>query len=178
MKIRYPENEEARLSMLRSLKVLDTEAETLFDDLVLLAAQISRSPISVLSLVDGDRQWFKAKRGLDAAETSREISFCTHTILNARGEAFIVRDASEDSKFSDNPLVTGELQIRFYAGFPLVLFGEYAVGSLCVIDREAKDLSDEQLTVLSKLADIAIKRLEALAPDLRSNALLRYLPQK
>ncbi|RYZ93651.1 MAG: GAF domain-containing protein, partial [Proteobacteria bacterium] len=173
-----PENEEARLQMLRSLKVLDTKAETLFDDLVALASQVTQSPTSVLSLVDGDRQWFKAKRGLDASETSREISFCTHTILNSRGHAFIVPDATEDAKFSDNPLVTGELQIRYYAGFPLVLFGEYAVGSLCVIDREAKELSQEQLTVLAKLADIAIKRLEALAPDLRSNAISRYLPEK
>ena len=143
-------------------------------DLVKLAAEITSSPISVISLVDRDRQWFKAKVGLNEDSTARDISFCTHTILNARGVPLVIPNAQHDSRFSENPLVTGPLGIPSYMGFPLVLYNEYSVGSLCVIDRQAKQLSQEQLGLLEELAEIAVRRLEALAPELRSGLLNRF----
>ena len=153
-----PPNEKERLQSLESLRVLDTETERSFDDLTQLAAQLCGVPISTLSLIDGDRQWFKSKVGLEISETSRGAAFCTHTILG--DDLFIVPNAAEDERFSDNPLVTGDPHIRFYAGAPLVTDQGHALGSLCVIDRIPRELRLEQREALQVLARQAMTMLE------------------
>lgn len=126
--------EEARLASLHSYKILDTPNEERFDRIVRPAARLFGSPIALISLVDRDRQWFKASVGLDVKETPRNISFCTHAI--EQREVFVVADAAGDSRFADSPLVTGEPRIGFYAGAPLIAPDGHALGTLCVIDRE------------------------------------------
>ena len=110
--------EHARLDTLRALKILDTAAEESYDELVELAASIAGTQIALISLVDTDRQWFKARHGLDASETPRDISFCGHAILKP-DQPLIVNDTLSDERFADNPLVTGDPKIRFYAGIPI-----------------------------------------------------------
>ena len=159
MKAPLPPNELQRLETLRSYNVLDTPPESAFDDLTQLAAQICEVPIAAVSLVDGNRQWFKSIVGLSATETSRDIAFCAHTILNP-DELLEVRDAQLDSRFADNPLVTGNPNIRFYAGAPLVAPDGLALGTLCVIDHEPHVLSAKQKTALSALSRAVIAQLE------------------
>lgn len=153
-----PENENERLAELLSYDVLDTEAEQLFDDLTALASQICETPIALISLVDPNRQWFKSRVGLDAQETSREIAFCSHAILQR--EVFEVPDATQDPRFHDNPLVTGAPDIRFYAGAPLVTPSGHAIGTLCAIDQKPRELSDEQRTSLLTLSKSVVAHLE------------------
>lgn len=131
-----PQNEEGRLAELRSLEVLDTSAEADYDDVVLIASQICRVPIALISLVDADRQWFKARVGLDATETPRDLAFCAHAIIDT-SEVMVVEDASKDVRFAQNPLVTDQPSIRFYAGAPLVSNEGLALGTRCVIAPEA-----------------------------------------
>lgn len=174
-----PTNEQSRLELLESLQVLDTPPELQFDDLVRLALQISGMRIAAISLIDQNRQWFKAKSDtLPHQETEREIAFCNSTILNAKGEAFIVEDALVNPDFASNPLVTGPMGIRFYVGLPLVLFERYAVGSLCVIDQKPNEISPASLDSLAKVANLAIKRLEAKSPELRSHALATLMKRR
>lgn len=154
-----PENEERRLAALREIEILDTPAEQEFDDITLLASQICGTPIAIISLVDETRQWFKSRVGLDAPETSRDQAFCAYTILNP-SETMIVEDATADERFRDNPLVTSEPKIRFYAGVPLVTHDQQPLGSLCVIDREPRDLNFQQLAGLEALARQVSLRLE------------------
>ncbi|MED5380306.1 MAG: GAF domain-containing protein, partial [Pseudomonadota bacterium] len=113
-----PQNEDERLAELLSYDVLDTEAEQLFDDLTVLASQICETPIALISLIDPNRQWFKSRVGLNAEETSRDIAFCSHAILQS--DVFEIPNATLDPRFHDNPLVTGAPDIRFYAGAPLI----------------------------------------------------------
>lgn len=134
-----PLNESARLDALRSYNVLDTKAEKAFDDLTRLAAEICGTPIALVSLVDESRQWFKSHHGLDATETPREVAFCAHAILD--DEIFEVSDACQDERFADNPLVTGQPNIRFYAGTVLTSEDKHNVGTLCVIDQKPRELS-------------------------------------
>jgi len=146
-----PANERERLEALLRYEILDTGSERHFDDLTLLASNICQTPIALVSLVDKGRQWFKARVGLSVSETSREVSFCARAILQPN--LFIVRDATEDARFADNPLVTNEPKIRFYAGMPLFTAdGKHALGTLCVIDRVPRELSATQKESIEALA--------------------------
>ena len=153
-----PDNEDERLAELLSYDVLDTEAEQLFDDLTTLASQICDTPIALISLIDPDRQWFKSRVGLDAEETSREIAFCSHAIL--QDDVFEIPNASLDPRFHDNPLVTGAPDIRFYAGAPLVSPSGHAIGTLCTIDRKPRKLTESQKTPLQPLSKSVVAHLE------------------
>jgi GAF domain-containing protein len=152
-----PINESERLAGLRQLEILDTEPEERFDRVTKLARSVFNVPIALVSLVDKDRQWFKSSCGLDASETPRDISFCGHAILG-KG-IFLIPDALEDSRFKDNPLVTGKPYIRFYAGIPLHLPGGLAVGTLCIIDTEPRNFSEKELDHLQDLALVVEQEL-------------------
>ena len=142
--------ERARLSRLHALGLLDTEAEEAFDRITRLAQTICAAPIALISLLDHDRQWFKSRQGLAVTETDRSIAFCAHTILGQ--EPMLVEDARVDPRFCDNPLVTGEPDVAFYAGVPLRMPGGLPAGTLCVIDREARLLAPETTEALRDLA--------------------------
>lgn len=152
MKPPLPTDEEDRLKALYSYQLLDTESEQEYDDIVMLAAQICGTPIANISLIDKNRQWLKAKIGLDGRETSRDVAFCAYTIHNKDGGSMVVNDALEDERFAQNPLVTGDPNIRFYAGAPLITPDNFALGALCVIDSEPRQITDEQLKALEALA--------------------------
>jgi signal transduction histidine kinase len=153
-----PLDESERLLALRRLEVLDTAPEAEFDALVQAASLVCGSAISLISLVDTARQWFKANLGLDASETPREVAFCAHAIL---GDAvFEVPDATQDTRFHDNPLVTAAPDIRFYAGAPITLSDGARVGTLCVIDRVPRQLDDRQRAILVQLSRAAASALE------------------
>ena len=159
-----PPDEHERLGILHSLSILDTDPEAAYDDLTRLAAFIAGTPIALISLVARDRQWFKAKVGLEAPETHRELAFCAHAIRTP-DEIMVVRDAMLDRRFNANPLVTGSPHIRFYAGAPLTLSRHQALGTICVIDTVPRDLSTDQLSALAALSRQAVALLE-----LRRNA--------
>ena len=148
----HPPNEAARLQTLTGLNVLDTPADPVLDGLVRSAALALGCPISLVSLVDADRQWFKARVGLDATQTGRAPSFCGHAVLG--DTLFEVPDATLDARFADNPLVTGDPNVRFYAGMPLTLDG-HAIGTLCVIDRQPRQLTEAQREMLEDLGRAA-----------------------
>jgi diguanylate cyclase (GGDEF)-like protein/PAS domain S-box-containing protein len=159
MRADLPANEDARLQALHDYCVLDTMPEQSFDDLTALAAQICGTPISLVSLIDSERQWFKSKKGLDLDEVAREFAFCAHA-LHRPDELFIVHDASQDPRFADNPFVTGETHIRFYTGAPLVTAAGETLGTLCVIDQQPRQLSPAQLQALQILARQTMALLE------------------
>ncbi|GAB3314508.1 hypothetical protein GCM10027299_02700 [Larkinella ripae] len=146
-----PPDEAARLQALADYNLLDSLPEPVFEDIIRLASEICRTPISLISLVDQNRQWFKAKQGLKGDETAREESFCAHAILNPE-EVFIVTDARQDERFHDNPLTTGDPHVVFYAGVPLVNPNGYPLGSLCVIDKRPRTLTENQIASLKALA--------------------------
>ena len=155
-----PANEDDRLAALRSYNILDTAEELDFDELTTLASAICQTPIALVSLVDDKRQWFKSHLGLGISETPREQSFCAHAI-SSPDEIMIVDDARTDARFASNPLVTGDLNIVFYAGVPLINEDGFALGSLCVIDHHQKKLSEGQISALKILAKQVITKLEA-----------------
>ena len=142
-------SETERLHTLRKYRILDTDPEVAFDDLALLASHICATPMAAISLVDEHRQWFKARVGLPVRETPRSISFCAHAI-EQRG-IFVVPDASKDERLRNNPQVTGDLHLRFYAGAPLITREGQALGTLCVVDRRPRQLSEAQMEALSVL---------------------------
>jgi GAF domain-containing protein len=158
MTIPIPKNESRRLNILWQYDVLDTVPEEVFDDLTDLAAHICEAPIALISLVDEDRQWFKSKIGMSVSETSRDISFCAHAIM--QDGLFIIPDASKDPRFKNNPLVTGPQKIRFYAGAPLITPDGHALGSLCVLDNKPRQLNSEQQQALRVLAHHVVSQLE------------------
>ncbi|QXC61407.1 diguanylate cyclase [Aquihabitans sp. G128] len=157
-------NESVRLSVLRRLGLLDSDADPFVDTIVQLAAQVCGTPMAAVSLIDADRQWFKASVGLDVLETPRSEAFCAHAILDAT-ETFVVPDATEDDRFRENPLVTAEEGIRYYAGAPITVGGEAAIGSLCVLDRTPRTLTVEQVGTLERLRDSLVTYLELTAPE-------------
>ncbi|SFF77620.1 GAF domain-containing protein [Duganella sp. CF458] len=155
-----PSNEAERLAALYALLLLDTPPEERFDKIVAFAAEEFEVPIALISLLDTDRQWFKAAIGLGATcETGRDISFCGHAIM--RAEILVVEDALLDQRFADNPLVTGAPHIRFYAGAPLILSNGYALGTLCIIDTRPRRLDPIELAILSTLRSLVVQELEA-----------------
>jgi phosphoribosyl 1,2-cyclic phosphodiesterase/CheY-like chemotaxis protein len=154
-----PNNEERRLAALRGLRILDTEPEERFDRVTRLAAALFNVPIAVISLVDENRQWFKSCVGLNARETSRDASFCAHVVYNQT--PMIVADTFKDARFADNPLVTNEPRIRFYAGYPLTLNDGTCIGTLCLLDSRPRSLEMSDLEQLRDLADIALQELAA-----------------
>lgn len=158
MKPPLPPNERKRLRILWQYEVLDTVPEAMFDDLTELAACICGAPLSLISLVDEDRQWFKSRRGVGLQETHRNVSFCAHAICQP--DLFIVTDTSKDARFRRNPLVTGEPGIRFYAGAPLVTPDGYALGTLCVLDHVPRKLTASQQRALTVLARVVMTQLE------------------
>lgn len=155
-----PSNEEVRLKNLRTLSVLDTLPEERFDRLTRLAKKMFGVPIAIVSLVDEDRQWFKSCIGLDAKETSRDISFCGHAILG--DHLFIIPDATKDERFADNPLVTKGPKIRFYAGCPLKYLDGSLLGTLCILDTKPRTLDEEDQSAFKDLAELAEHELLAV----------------
>lgn len=155
-----PDNEAARLKNLRSLKLLDTAPEERFDRLTRLARRLFDVPIALVSLVDANRQWFKSNVGMDASETSREISFCGHAIL--QDQIMEICDAEQDERFRDNPLVTAKPGIRFYAGYPLGMDDGSMLGTLCLLDTRPRKLNDEERELLRDLARMAEQEMIAV----------------
>jgi GAF domain-containing protein len=153
-----PPDEKKRLKVLWQYEVLDTVPEEVFDDLTELAARICEAPIALISLVDEKRQWFKSKVGTTVSETSRDVSFCAYAIT--QNDLFIVPDATQDERFADNPLVTSDPKIRFYAGAPLITPDGHALGTLCVIDKVPRELRPEQKQALRILARHVVSQLE------------------
>ena len=153
-----PENEQLRLAALHRYRILDSASEKAFDDITKLAASVCETEISLLTFIDQNRQWIKSNAGLSMSETSRDVAFCSHAIMQPG--LFEVEDALHDERFAKNPLVTGEPHIRFYAGMPLITQTGEALGTLCVIDRKAKRLTPEQRTRLKTLAQMAMLLLE------------------
>lgn len=153
-----PANEAQRLRTLKLYRILDTAAEQTFDDLTRLATTICDTPIGLVSLVDENRQWFKARVGLSAAETSRDVAFCAYALLEDK--LMVVEDAAEDERFAHNPLVTAEPSIRFYAGAPLVVREGVSLGTLCVIDRQPRRLTNYQRDALGIIRQAVVAQLE------------------
>ena len=150
--------ETARVAALDRYAILDSEPEQSFDDLVTLAAHICKVPIAMLSLVDDHRQWFKSMVGVQVRETPRDSSICAHAIQ--QGDLFIVPDTLQDPRFRESPLVTGEPHIRFYAGAPLINEDNFALGTLCVVDREPRELDADQKDALLALGRLALRQME------------------
>jgi len=160
-----PYNEKTRQAALDSYQIVGTLPEQIFDDATYIASQICNTPIALVSLVDKDRQWFKSKVGIDADETHRDLSFCGHAI-NTPHQIFEVQNTKEDKRFSDNPLVAGDLNIGFYAGVPLTNENEMALGTLCVIDQNPKELNEQQKKALKALARDVVYKIEARKREL------------
>ena len=154
-------DEAGRLAALRRYRILDTDPERAFDDLTMLASHICGTPIALISLIDADRQWFKSRVGISIAETSRSVSFCTHVIQQR--DLCVVPDARNNATFRNNPFVTAENGIRFYAGAPLVTPQGHALGTLCVLDKVPRTLTPEQIEALEALRRQAEAQLELRA---------------
>ena len=153
-----PVDEDQRLRDLERYGVLNADSDEHFDRILDLAGAIFQTPIVAISLVEADRQWFLAQRGLQVRETPRDLAFCAHTIVH--DEVMVVPDATADERFRDNPLVAAEPHIRFYAGAPLQSPEGHNLGTLCIIDREPRELSEEQRQLLRRLAELAMRELE------------------
>lgn len=152
-----PENETARLEALLRYEILDTDPEETFDRITRIASAYLKMPIALVSLLDNNRQWFKSRHGIDVDETSREHAFCAHSILTE--QVMVINDATKDSRFANNPLVTGKPEIRFYAGAPLRTRDNYNLGTLCVIDRVPRELSELEAEILTDLAGLVVDAL-------------------
>lgn len=156
-----PANESARIAALHALNILDTPTEERFDRLTRLARRAFNVPVSTVTMIDTDRQWFKSCGGLSVRQTPRDVSFCSHAILY--DEILIVENALKDERFHDNPFVVQEPKIRFYAGCPLIVNG-YRMGTICVIDKKARTFSEEDRQILRDLANLAEQELAVSQP--------------
>lgn len=157
-----PDNEAERLAALAASGLVDSPAEEVFDRLTWLATQVTECPMALLTLLSSRRQWFKSRVGVALPETPREWAFCSHAIVQEQGP-FVVEDAADDARFRDNPLVTGEPHIRFYAGYALLDANGLPFGTLCVLDREARRLRERELRALRELAAIAADEIRRRA---------------
>ena len=155
-----PDNERERLAALRALDILDTDAEERFDRVTRVAMRMFNVPMAAVALVDESRQWLKSRFGIDVDETHRDISFCGHTILGK--DVFVIPDASQDRRFHDNPMVTGESHVRFYAGCPINLGNQLHLGTLCIIDTEPRDFTEEDIANLQDLTAMVEHELSAI----------------
>ena len=162
MRAALPGNETERLQALHDYDILDTDAEESFDAIARLAAYIAGVPTALISFIDRDRQWFKSRVNFDAHETDRDVSFCAHAILMP-DRPMVVRDATKDARFADNPGVLGDPHVRFYFGAPLVTGNGHALGTLCVVDQEPRELTVEQHLLLTSLSDLVMDQLDARA---------------
>ena len=169
-----PAEEFTRLETLRALKILDTDQHGEFDRITRLAKPLFNVPISLVSLVDEDRQWFLSRVGLDAPETPRDISFCGHAIM--KSEIFVVNDAALDPNFRSNPLVTGNPFIRFYAGYPIRTVNGSRIGTFCIIDTKPREFSDADAAIMANLAKLVERELAGY--DISVNDKLTNLPNK
>jgi GAF domain-containing protein len=151
-------NEAARVEALHKYAILDTEPEQAFDDLVLLASFVCKTPMAMISLVDEDRQWFKSKVGVSISETPREIAFCATAIQQP--DVFIVPDTLKDERYRNNPLVVSEPNVRFYAGAPLIDEDGHALGTICVVDRVPREFVPDQQAALKALSRLVLAQLE------------------
>lgn len=157
----FPSSELVRVSLLRSLAILDTDPEERFDRVTRIAQRLFNVPIALISLVDANRQWFKSCIGVDVRETPRDISFCGHAILG--DDVLLIPDTTADQRFADNPLVTGMPHIRFYAGYPLSLGNGIHIGTLCVMDTVLRRFSEQDLQLLRDLGEMTSQELRAVA---------------
>ena len=164
-----PANEKERITALYEYNILDTISEKDYDDITYIASEICNMPISLISIIDQDRQWFKSRLGIDDTETHRDVAFCAHAILDP-SELFIVNDVDKDERFHDNPMVTGPHKIRFYAGIPLLNNAGYPLGTLCVIDKKPNSLTPEQKATLKALGRQVVATLEAHKANLELEA--------
>jgi len=153
----FPDNESERVNTLHALGILDTQQEERFDNITRLAQNFFNVAIAVVSLVDTNRQWFKSCLGLSASETSRDVSFCGHAILD--DGAFVINDALEDDRFRDNPLVVEAPKIRFYAGYPIKAPNGHKLGTLCIIDQSPREFSQQDITLLADLASLVEREI-------------------
>lgn len=169
--------EEERIKLLESYSILDTLPEIDYDNLTAIAAEICGTPISLVSFVDKDRQWFKSRHGLNATETPRDYSFCAHAI-NDPHNVFIIEDSRKDIRFFDNPVVTGSPNVVFYAGVPLINENGLPLGSLCVIDDKPKKLSENQIRSLKALSDQIMKLLELRLQRIEFEKTIKKLEKK
>jgi diguanylate cyclase (GGDEF)-like protein len=179
MKPPLPADEAQRLEALHSYNILDTLPEQCFDDISQLASEICGTPIALVSFVDSDRQWFKSRKGFETTESSRDIAFCAHTILET--DVLVVPDARNDIRFADNPLVTHAPALRFYAGAPLVTPGGHALGTLCVLDRNERTITPAQIDALRALSRQVMAQLDLrvhVAAQKRLQAELRAHQQR
>jgi GAF domain-containing protein len=158
-----PAREDDRLRALHALLILDTPPEARFDRIVAFAAQEFDVPVALISLIDRDRQWFKARLGLAVCETGRDVSFCAHAIL--QDAPMVIDDALADPRFATNPLVLGEPHIRFYAGAPLETPEGHRLGTLCLIDHQPRQLDATGLAILRALRDLAQAELLGRAAE-------------
>lgn len=158
MRSGHCEFETNRLDVLRGLNILDTPQETQFESIIDLIRRVFEAPICAISLVDEDRQWFKARRGLDVCQTSRDVAFCQYTILTQ--DPLVITDTLRDQRFACNPLVTGKPFIRSYAGVPLSSSKGHNVGSLCVMDTIARHFDVSDTAILRDFAKLVMDLLE------------------
>lgn len=177
MKAALPFNENERLRALREYSILDSLPESDYDNITRMASQICGTPVALISFIDDTRQWFKSSLGINVKETPKDHAFCSHAILNPN-EILIVPDSRKDERFSQNPLVTGDPHVVFYAGVPLVNRDGFALGSLCVVDTETRVLNESQVSALKVLGKHVITMVELRKANKTLQTMQGYLQER